>query len=185
MTSGRREVGKEGVALRRFACLVAGCFGGSDQGESIDHARRSAAPQSQGVSAGQSPAASRMIDFAMKLYHSMIRVRDLAKSLEFYCGFLGLQEVRRNELGDEATLVFLSDEDRHYFIELTFNKDGRDYEVGTQFGHLAFLTLDLDSVIEDVKAKGWWYRESKPGNASRYIFVKDPDGYDIEILQAR
>lgn len=126
-----------------------------------------------------------MIGIVMKLYHSMIRVRDLEKSLEFYTGFLGLQEVRRHDLGDEATLVFLSDEDRNYFIELTYNKDGRDYELGTQFGHLAFLTLDLDSVIEDVKAKGQWFRESKPGNPSRYIFVKDPDGYDIEILQAQ
>ena len=121
----------------------------------------------------------------MKLYHTMIRVRDLERSLAFYEGFLGLSEVRRHAIGDEATLVFLGDEARNYFIELTFNKDGRDYEAGDQFGHLAFLTDDLDAVISEVKEKGWWYRESKPGNPSRYIFVKDPDGYDIEILQAR
>lgn len=121
----------------------------------------------------------------MKLYHSMIRVRDLDRSLEFYTGFLGLEEVRRHDLGDEATLVFLSDESRNYYLELTYNKDGRDYEAGNQFGHLAFLSEDLDSVIADVESKGWWFRRSKPGNQSRYIFVKDPDGYDIEILQAR
>ncbi len=115
----------------------------------------------------------------------MIRVRDLERSLHFYCNFLGLQEIRRHELGDEATLVFLSDAEKHYYLELTFNKDGRDYELGTQFGHLAFLTQDLDSVIQEVEKQGWSYRNSKPSASSRYIFVKDPDGYDIEILQDR
>ncbi len=121
----------------------------------------------------------------MKLYHSMIRVRDLDRSLAFYEEFLGLSEKRRHDIGDEATLVFLTDEDEHYFLELTWNKDNRDYQLGNQFGHLAFLTSDLDAVIANVEAKGWWYRKSKPAAASRYIFVKDPDGYDIEILQAR
>lgn len=121
----------------------------------------------------------------VRLYHSMIRVRDLERSLAFYTGFLGLREVRRHDLGDEATLVFLSDEDRSYYIELTWNKDGREYDLGTQFGHLAFLANDLDEVIGDVEARGWTYRKSKPSAKSRYIFVKDPDGYDIEILQAR
>ena len=120
----------------------------------------------------------------MKLYHTMIRVRDLQKSLDFYCGFLGLEEVRRHDIGDEATLVFLSDADRNYFIELTHNKDGRDYELGTQFGHLALLTDNLERIQAEVEAKGWWYRMSKPGMKSRYIFVHDPDGYDVEILQS-
>jgi len=115
----------------------------------------------------------------------MIRVRNLEASLAFYNEFLGLSEVRRHELGDEATLVFLSDEERHYYLELTYNKDGRDYELGNQFGHLAFLTDDLDEVIEKVEALGWKYRSSKASAQSRYIFVKDPDGYDIEILQAK
>ena len=124
-----------------------------------------------------------MPDYA--LYHTMIRVRDLDTSLAFYTGFLGLEEVRRHDLGDECTLVFLSDKARNYYLELTYNKDGRDYELGDQFGHLALLTEDLDAVIAEVESKGWWYRKSKPAASSRYIFVKDPDGYDIEILQAR
>ena len=73
--------------------------------------------------------------------------------------------------------------DRNYYLELTYNKDGRDYELGDQFGHVALLVDDLPAVLEDVKAKGWWYRESKP--EGRYVFVKDPNGYDIEILEAR
>ena len=55
----------------------------------------------------------------------------------------------------------------------------------SQFGHLAFQVDDLELVIEEVKKRGWWYRESKPSTVSRYIFEHDPDGYDIEILQAR
>ncbi len=114
----------------------------------------------------------------------MIRVRDLQKALEFYTGFLGLREVRRKTIGDEATLVFLTDESGGYHLELTHNHDGRDYEPGTQFGHLAFHVDDLGPVIADVEARGWWYRRSKPEVASNYVFVRDPDGYDIEILEA-
>ena len=121
----------------------------------------------------------------MKLAHTMIRIRNLEASLEFYCGFLGLQEVRRKDLGDEATLVFLSDDTGNYHIELTLNRDGRDYTVGDQFGHLAFHVDDLEAVISKVKENGWWYRQSKLNSSSRYIFLKDPDGYDIEILQKK
>jgi lactoylglutathione lyase len=120
----------------------------------------------------------------MKIAHTMIRVRDLDRSIDFYEGFLGLKETRRKDLGD-AVLVFLSDEDERSFVELTFNKDGRDYEIGNQFGHLAFFADDLDAVIDRVRERGWEYRGSRPETGSRYIFVKDPDGYDIEILQAR
>lgn len=119
----------------------------------------------------------------MQLAHTMIRVRDLDATLAFYTGFLGLREVRRRPIGDEATLVFLTDEAGAYHIELTHNHDDRDYELGSQFGHLAFHVDDLEPVVAEVEAKGWWYRRSKPESSSNYIFVKDPDGYDIEILE--
>ena len=121
---------------------------------------------------------------SMRLAHTMIRIRNLEASLEFYCGFLGLQEIRRKDLGDEATLVFLTDDSQNYQIELTFNKDGRDYTIGDQFGHLAFHVDDLNGVISDIKARGWWFRQSKPTSSSQYIFIHDPDGYDVEILKA-
>ena len=121
----------------------------------------------------------------MKLAHTMIRIRNLEASLEFYCSFLGLKEVRRKDLGNEATLVFLSDDAGNYHIELTLNRDGRDYILGDQFGHLAFHVDDLDAVISKVKENGWWFRQSKSTSSSRYIFLKDPDGYDIEILQEK
>ena len=115
----------------------------------------------------------------------MIRVRDLQASLDFYLGFLGLQEVRRKDLGKEASLIFLSDAAGAYHLELTVNHDGRDYELGNQFGHLAFHAPDLEIIISQVEAKGWWYRRSKPEAATPYIFVHDPDGYDIEILEKK
>ena len=119
----------------------------------------------------------------MKLAHTMIRVRDMDKSLEFYCGFLGLKEKRRKDLGDEATLIFLSDDSGNYFLELTYNKDGRDYTIGNQFGHLAFYVNNLEKVKFEVEQQDWWYRKSKPTSSSKYIFIKDPDGYDIEIIE--
>ena len=119
----------------------------------------------------------------MRLLHTMIRVRDLEATLEFYTGFIGLKETKRKPIGDEATLVFLTDESESYDIELTYNHAPSDYELGNQFGHLAFATDDLEAVIKEVEARGWWYRRSRPDMTSKYIFVKDPDGYDVEILE--
>ena len=121
----------------------------------------------------------------MRLAHTMIRVKDLEATLEFYTGFLGLREVRRSAIGQEATLVFLTDEKEAYHIELTYNHGKSDYSLGDQFGHLAFLVDDLEPVIAKVEARSWWYRRSRPEMKSRYIFVKDPSGYDIEILESR
>ena len=121
----------------------------------------------------------------MKLAHTMIRVKDLDATLAFYTEFLGLREVRRHPIGDEATLVFLTDEDEHYFIELTVNHGRSDYTLGDQFGHLAFFTGDLDRVIAEVERRGWDYRRSRPELTSKYIFVKDPNGYDVEILEGQ
>jgi lactoylglutathione lyase len=121
----------------------------------------------------------------MRLAHTMIRVKSLEASLEFYTGFLGLREVRRSTIGDEATLVFLTDKEERYHIELTYNHGKTDYTLGDQFGHLAFLVDDLEATVKKVEAGGWWYRRSRPEMRSRYIFVKDPNGYDIEILEAR
>ena len=115
--------------------------------------------------------------------HTMIRVKDLDASLDFYQSFLGLHELRRKPIGDEATLVWLADDSGSYNIELTYNHGKSDYDLGDQFGHLAFFTDDLERVIRDVEARGWWYRRSRPELSSSYIFVKDPNGYDVEILQ--
>ncbi len=119
----------------------------------------------------------------MKFAHTMIRVKDLKASMDFYRELIGLREVGRKEIGDEATLVFLEGEDGAYRLELTFNKDGRDYTLGDQFGHLAFHTDDLEKVVQEVERRNLPYRRSRPELQSKYIFIKDPDGYDIEILE--
>ena len=121
----------------------------------------------------------------MRLAHTMIRVKDLDATLAFYTGFLGLKEVRRSAVGQEATLVFLTDERESYTIELTYNHGRSEYTLGDQFGHLAFLVDNLEPVVEQVEKNGWWYRRSRPEMKSKYIFVKDPNGYDIEILESR
>lgn len=121
----------------------------------------------------------------MKLLHTMIRVKDLEATLDFYTNFIGLKEVRRKNIGDEAVLVFLADEDDRYHIELTYNNGKSDYDIGDQFGHLAFATDDLEAVVTDVEMRGWWYRRSKPTVGSKYIFIKDPNGYDVEILERK
>ena len=121
----------------------------------------------------------------MRLAHTMIRVKDLDQTLDFYTGFIGLREIRRKELGGEALLVFLTDEDESYHVELTLNHGRSAYELGDQFGHLAFFTDDLEQVVEEVERRGWSYRRSQPAASSKYIFVKDPNGYDVEILERR
>jgi len=120
----------------------------------------------------------------MKLAHTMIRVKDLDATLDFYTDFIGLTEVRRQEIGDAATLIFLTDAAESYTIELTVNHGKTEYTLGDQFGHLAFYADDLEKVIESVERRGWWYRRSRPELRTAYIFVKDPNGYDVEILQA-
>ena len=119
----------------------------------------------------------------MKLAHTMIRVKDLDETLGFYRDFIGLKELRRKPIGDEATLVFLSDADEQYILELTYNHGCSEYELGDQFGHLAFFTDDLERIVRQVEERGWWYRRSRPELSTRYIFVKDPNGYDVEILE--
>jgi lactoylglutathione lyase len=121
----------------------------------------------------------------MRLAHTMIRVKDLDATLDFYVNFMGLKELRRKLIGDEATLVFLGDGHGEYVIELTVNHGKTDYDLGDQFGHLAFFTDDLEKVVQEVESRGWWYRRSRPEMTSKYIFVKDPNGYDIEILEGQ
>ena len=96
---------------------------------------------------------------------------------------MGMQKRTRSRVFNVTPLVWLDDDYGNYQIELTVNHGKDDYELGDQFGHLAFFVEDLDRVIADVETRGWWYRRSRPAMSSKYIFVKDPNGYDIEILE--
>lgn len=124
-----------------------------------------------------------------RLLHTMIRVKDLERSVRFYTEVLGLREQRRKVLEKaDATLVFLVDEAGHHAIELTFNHDGRDYELGNQFGHLALGIPDLEATRGDLAGKGVEfsrgpYRVSEGG--SMIAFIRDPDGIEIELIETR
>jgi lactoylglutathione lyase len=119
----------------------------------------------------------------------MIRVRDLERSVRFYVDALGMREQRRKVLEKaNATLVFLVDEGGHHAVELTFNHDGRSYELGNQFGHLAFGVADLDRAREELAAMGIAFARGPytvSAGGSRIAFVKDPDGIEIELIEER
>jgi len=124
-----------------------------------------------------------------KLLHTMIRVGDLERSVRFYTEVLGLREQRRKVLEKaDATLVFLVDEAGHHAIELTYNHDGRGYELGNQFGHFALGVSDLEATRAELAAQGIEfsrgpYRVSEGG--SMIAFIRDPDGIEIELIETR
>jgi lactoylglutathione lyase len=119
----------------------------------------------------------------------MVRVKDLERSVRFYTEVLGLREQRRKVLEKaDATLVFLSDEAGHHAIELTYNHDGRDYELGNQFGHFALGVPDLEGARIELETRGVEfsrgpYRVSTGG--SMIAFIRDPDGIEIELIETR
>ena len=126
----------------------------------------------------------------MKYLHTMVRVRDLDASLDFYCGKLGLQEVSRTEnQGGRFTLVFLSAPDdledakakRAPTVELTYNWDDEEYSGGRNFGHLAYAVDDIYAVCQRLKDKG--VTINRPPRDGRMAFVRSPDNVSIELLQ--
>ncbi len=121
----------------------------------------------------------------MKLAHTMLRTGSPEKMIEFYKKAFGF-ELREKKEMDTFTLYFLGSEDQTAEIELTYNHGKDDgYEKGEGFGHIAIHTEEGQSLQEAydkaVEAGGEDYRppEECPGN---YAFVKDPEGYEIEIL---
>lgn len=123
-----------------------------------------------------------------KMLHTCIRVMDLEKSLDFYKNALGLVEVRRRDVPEhEFTLVFLSDKDGHYSLELTYNYNPeKPYVIGNGFSHIAVSVNDLEASRERHKEMGYKVSEltGLPGSSTRYYFVTDPDGYDVEVILA-
>ena len=131
----------------------------------------------------------------MRYLHTMVRVTDLAQSLDFYCGALGLAETRRydNEKG-RFTLVFLSaSEDvagqgvhaggtgEAPRVELTYNWDPEVYTGGRNFGHLAYEVDDIYALCAKLKDKGVVI--NRPPRDGRMAFVRSPDSVSIELLQ--
>lgn len=123
----------------------------------------------------------------MKYLHTMIRVKDIKKSLEFYEKLIGLKLVNEKRL-DDCTLYFLSDGIGEVQIELTLNDEipENGYEIGTGFGHLAFQVDSMDEVTKKLKEMGYeylWEPFKLAAVSSTIAFVKDPDGYEIEFIE--
>lgn len=122
----------------------------------------------------------------MRFAHTMIRVDDLDESVDFYTNKIGLELLRRFELpGADATLAFVKDPKSGMEIELTYNHDGRHYELGDAFGHLAFFVESVDDTFEAWKSKGIAFSlEPKTmKNGTRIAFAVDPTGYKIELIE--
>lgn len=123
-----------------------------------------------------------------KMIHSMIRVRDEARSLDFYRRAFGLVVADRLDFSD-FTLIYLSNAETGFELELTVNK-GREepYHLGDGYGHLALSVADLDAEHARFEEEGLQPRklvEFAPDGklVGRFFFVADPDGYQIEVLE--
>jgi lactoylglutathione lyase len=119
----------------------------------------------------------------MKYLHTMVRVSDIDKSLDFYCNKLGLVELRRkaSEQG-RFTLIFLAapgDEDAQ--VELTYNWDPEEYGEGRNFGHLAYLVDDIYATCQKLMDGG--VTINRPPRDGHMAFVRSPDNISIELLQ--
>src|SRR5690606_24431927 len=96
------------------------------------------------------PESGARLPRTMRLLHTMLRVRDLDASLRFYCDALGMRLLRRKDYpGGQFTLAFVGygDESETAVLELTYNWDGRSYEIGTGFGHIAIGTDDIHATV--------------------------------------
>ncbi|MBV1901750.1 MAG: VOC family protein [Kordiimonadaceae bacterium] len=120
----------------------------------------------------------------MKYLHTMVRVKDLDQSMDFYCNKLGLVEVGRKDVpAGRFTLVFLAapgNEDAQ--LELTFNWDVEDYTGGRNFGHLAYQVEDIHVFCQKLMDKGVVI--NRPPRDGKMAFIVSPDNISIELLQA-
>jgi lactoylglutathione lyase len=119
----------------------------------------------------------------MKYLHTMVRISDIDRSLDFYCNKLGLREVRRMERPEgRYTLIFLAAPgDEHAQVELTYNWDPEIYGEGRNFGHLAY---EVDNIYETCqRLMDGGVTINRPPRDGRMAFIRSPDNISIELLQ--
>lgn len=127
----------------------------------------------------------------MRLLHTMLRVGDLQKSIDFYTNVLNMKLLRQSENVEyKYTLAFLGygDETDSTVLELTYNWGTTEYNLGTGYGHIAIETDDIYATCEMIKEMGGQVtREAGPvkGGTTIIAFVKDPDGYQIELINKK
>ena len=119
----------------------------------------------------------------MKYLHTMVRVADLDRSLDFYCNQLGLKELRRVEVPKgRFTLIFLgADENPDAQVELTYNWDPEVYGGGRNFGHLAYEVDDIYAICDRLMKHG--VTINRPPRDGYMAFIRSPDNISIEFLQ--
>lgn len=127
----------------------------------------------------------------MRLLHTMIRVGDLQRSINFYTQVLGMRLLRKSDYpSGRFTNAFVGydDESRAAVLELTHNWDTKSYDMGSAFGHVAVEVEDAYKACEEVKKRGGKVvREPGPMKHGTTViaFVEDPDGYKIEFVQRK
>ena len=125
----------------------------------------------------------------MRILHTMLRVGDLDRSLDFYTSVLGMKLLRRQDYPEgKFTLAFIGyqDEANGAVLELTHNWGVTEYELGTAYGHIALAVDDAYKACDDIRARGGKVvREAGPMKHGSTViaFVEDPDGYRIELIQ--
>jgi len=125
-----------------------------------------------------------------RILHTMLRVGDLDRSINFYTNVLGMKLLRKSDNKEyEYTLAFIgyADESDSTVIELTYNWGTSEYDLGTAYGHIAISTDDIYETCEEIRrAGGEIIREPGPvkGGTTEIAFVKDPDGYSIELINS-
>jgi len=124
----------------------------------------------------------------MRILHTMLRVGDLQRSIDFYTQVLGMKLLRQKDYPDgKFTLAFVGygDEKDNTVIELTHNWNTDSYDLGSGFGHLALEVDDIYKATDEIRNRGGnIIRDAGPMNAGTTIiaFVEDPDGYQIELI---
>ena len=119
----------------------------------------------------------------MKYLHTMVRITDIEKSLDFYCNKLGLVELNRVDNSEARfSLIFLSAPGNESAqIELTYNWDPEQYKIGRNFGHIAFKVENIYKTCDKLKKNGVII--NRPPRDGRMAFIKSPDEISIELLQ--
>lgn len=126
----------------------------------------------------------------MRILHTMLRVGDLQRSIDFYTQVIGMRLLRTSDNPEyQYTLAFLGfgSNPEHAELELTYNYGVSQYDMGTAYGHIALGVPDAAAAVERIRAAGGTItREAGPvkGGTTVIAFVQDPDGYKIELIES-
>jgi lactoylglutathione lyase len=129
----------------------------------------------------------------VRIRHTMLRVRDVNRSVDFYTGLLGMTVMRLRESperGESVAYVGYGEEASNHALEIVQEHEPpADYTHGNTYGHIALMVADVGQVAANLKAAGVEFtvepHQARPENPNRIAFFKDPDGYEIELTERR